>query len=298
MSRTDRPSTRVEFSDLETLDSNGIEGDSGPERRTRTSTRSSYVTADGVARMRSKLGERDMAVLRSLGRFRLMQTHQLQRLHFSDHTTLDSGARVTRRVLKRLHTRDLVLRLDRRIGGIRAGSAGLVHALSPLGHRVIGTTSRRRRKEPSLGFVAHTLATTEIASLVVERSALGVFDVLGFDPEPYCWRRYDGRVLKPDLFLRVADQRTELNWFIETDQGTEAAGTLRRKVADYETYWRSGVEQEREGVFPKVVFVVPDEPRRDHLVRVIAESATTPQLFEAVTFAGATDRLTDFGGTP
>ena len=294
MSRTDRLSARVESASADRPHSKGFEPDFGPERRTDTRTRSSYVTADRVARIRVELGERDLQVLRTIGRFRLVQTHQLQRLHFAGHASEQSGGRVTRRVLKRLHDRDLVHRLERRIGGIRAGSAGHVYALTPLGHRVIGTKSRRRRKEPSLGFVDHTLAATEVASLIGSGGSCEL-DVLSVNPEPYCWRRSGNQTLKPDLFVRVADDHTELSWFIEIDMGTEAAGTLRRKISDYESYWRSGVEQHREGVFPKVCFVVPDEKRRVHVARIVAESATATQLFDVVTFDRAIEHLTDFG---
>src|SRR5262245_59168837 len=97
------------------------------------------------ARLRAVLAElsgRDLAVLRSVAALRLMTTAQVQRLHFAEGSDL-TQARRARRCLERLHTHGLFTRLARRVGGVRAGSAGQLHTLSTNGRRLLGLPVHR-----------------------------------------------------------------------------------------------------------------------------------------------------------
>lgn len=47
--------------------------------------------------------------------------------------------------------------------------------------------------------------------------------------------------------------------------------TLRGKMDAYRLYWASGREQCEHGVFPLVLFLVPDRPRHELVARLIAE---------------------------
>src|ERR671917_1036586 len=123
----------------------------------RASTASLTALAD-------QLSERDQAILADLERTRVLTGAQLQRLHFTpnDH---DSRARDRRRVLQRLTDLDLVSTLDRRIGGIRAGSAGHIYTLAPLGRRLQAlqrgqqlTGRLRHLRTPGAPFLNHALA--------------------------------------------------------------------------------------------------------------------------------------------
>lgn len=251
--------------------------------------------------LRATLSERDLAVLSSLRRYRLMTVEQVQRLHFHTHASTETGQRVCRRTLLRLTERDLVARLERRIGGVRAGSAGHVHALSPLGHRLLDTTTRQRHREPSFAFVQHTLAITELATQLVTRAADAALDVLLLDPEPAAWRPFhDGATavtLKPDLALQLADDHYEASWFVEIDCGTESRPTLQRKCQTYDTYWRTGIEQREHGIFPQTLWIAPDESRA-RLIGSAIETATNvePALFAVTTGDRALDVLTDLSG--
>ena len=94
-----------------------------------------------------------------------MSAQQIQALHFPDaeHDNEQAATRARQRVLERLTRERLLIRLDRRIGGVRAGSAGFVLALGPVGQRVLATSGPRRRSyEPTLRFVDHTLAMTQL----------------------------------------------------------------------------------------------------------------------------------------
>lgn len=91
-----------------------------------------------------RISDRDYQILRSIAEHRFLTTHQIHALHFADHTTT-SGGRIARRTLARLRSLGLTDILERRIGGVRAGSAGLVHHLTDAGYRL--TDGRRRRTQ-------------------------------------------------------------------------------------------------------------------------------------------------------
>jgi len=221
-----------------------------------------YGTSRRLDEVRLALSTRDMAVLATLGRFHLATGQQLRRLHFVGHSGPEAAARATRRALRRLADLDLIDHLQRRIGGVRAGSSGLVWHLSRTGWRMLaqveGRTLPRRldTAEPSLRTCDHRLAVTEVAVQMHEAAAAKVCDVIVLDPEPSCWRTYlnagGGTVtLKPDLFAVTAQPKAEFEdvWFIEVDRATESKATILSKAAQYEAYRRSGREQQAQGVF-------------------------------------------------
>ena len=248
--------------------------------------------------LRDQLSPRDLSVLETVRRFRLATGDQLRRLHFRDHATPESGARVARRVLSRLAGHGLLVRLERRIGGIRAGSAGHIYAVTPLGHRVLGTAIRKRTTEPSFTFVKHTLAITELSTTLIELDAANQVDLLELQPEPAAWRTHRAglveTILKPDLFTKVADDEYELSWFIEIDCGTESRPTIQRKCHAYADYRRTGTEQDRHGIFPLVLWIAPDERRRTQLEQAIAgDRRIDPNLFVVTTSNKASEVVTD-----
>lgn len=115
-----------------------------------------------AARLRERLSERDMAMLRDLEDLRLLTGNQLRRLHFPDGDPTTQGRKV-RAALKRLSGLGVIVRLSRRVGGVRAGSEGFVVGLSGWGHAVLDldnpTPGRHRRViETKPAFQAHALA--------------------------------------------------------------------------------------------------------------------------------------------
>ena len=228
-------------------------------------------------RCRRRLSERDLAVLTSLRRFRYMTAPQIEELHFFGHATRLTAARTCRRVLERMTRVGLLWRLERRIGGIRAGSASFVYALAPLGQRIIDPNgeARLRYAEPSDEFLEHTLA---IAQLAVDLHRLSRttddVDLIAVDPEPDCWRRLtvglEGvRILKPDLSVSLRVGEFDYHWFVEVDLSTHSAATVVRKCRLYHSYWQNGVEQDRSGLFPRILFVTPSQRRASLIERSI-----------------------------
>ncbi len=246
-----------------------------------------YVSARGVAQIRERLSERDLAIIRQVAELRLMSARQIQEIHFPDveHENDAAAMRARQRVLGRLCRDRLLISLERRIGGIRAGSAGLVLALGPVGQRVLTDDGRRRRSyEPTLRFVDHTLA---IAQLIVDLSVAarrGWLDMLDAQAEPQSWRQFSGlggrRVLRPDAFLALGVGEYELRWFVEVDRSSESLPVVLRKCRLYADYYQSGTEQAGGGVFPRVCWVVPDEKRAERLRAAITRDRQLPgQLF-------------------
>lgn len=224
-----------------------------------------------LAAVLAELSGRDLAVLRSLAALGLMTTGQVQRLHFAEGSDL-TQARRARRCLERLHTHRLLARLTRRVGGVRAGSAGQLHTLSTNGRRLIGLPTRAGATsvtgEPAGPKVAHTLAVADLAVTLHEAHRAGVLDLVRFETEPTCWRTWTGpagetRHLRPDAFAIVARGQWEHLWFLEADMGTERPHRLRGKAALYRTYAQSGQEQERWGTSPLVAYLTNVPGRRD-----------------------------------
>jgi len=259
----------------------------------------SYVSAQGVTRLRSQLSERDLGILRQVAELRLMSARQIQAVHFppSEHLSELAAMRARQRVLMRLIRDGLLVALQRRIGGVRAGSAGLVLALGPLGQRVLRLEGARQRPyEPGGRFVDHTLAVSQLIVDVTVAGCGGQLDLLDWQVEPASWRAFGDlggrRVLRPDAFLALGVGEYELRWFIEIDRATESLPTVLRKCQLYAGYYQAGVEQSRSGVFPRVCWVVPDEARAERIERAIVRDGRLPDgLFVVTTGAQAVARL-------
>lgn len=248
-----------------------------------------------LARLQAGLSTRDWHILTDVNRFRLMTGKQLAHLHFQDS---DTGHRTSRRTLSRLNDRQLLARLQRRIGGLRAGSDGYVYALGPLGDRLLREGSPRRRvREVSDGFAKHTIGVTQLHVDLLVASREGGFTVLAVETEPQCWRRIEGLGgydwLKPDLAVVTATLEHEVHSFVELDLGTEHRGALLRKLTAYEAAYRAGAEAHRRGLFPQVVWLVPDPARLAVLDRLIrTTTGLTAELHRVALIADSVAALT------
>jgi hypothetical protein len=150
-------------------------------------------------------------------------------------------------------------------------------------------TGRIRVFEPSTTFLEHTLAVAEVVISLQEVSNNGQIKLLHLQAEPECWRSYLGssgetRWLKPDLAVITKSGGYEDHWFMEVDRATEPPNRVIGKCRQYEEYRRSDREQTKHGVFPAVVWVVPNERRRNQLRgRLASEVANDDRLFTVVT---------------
>jgi hypothetical protein len=276
----------------ETPTSRGAPGSASEHRSQRVSRRR-------LERIDADLSERERSILVDLDRFRFLTSSQVQVLHFRDHATEDAAARIRRRVLERLARYRVIEHLERRVGGIRAGSASYVWRVGVVGDRLLrrqrGDGGRSRRTEPSARHLDHCLAVAACHIQLVVAAREGQLDLLTTETEPNCWRRYLGaggvpEILKPDLYVLTASGEFEDHWFVEVDCATESLPSVLKKCTQYERYRRSGREQAQTGVYPRVVWVVPDLTRWQRLSNEIASTRSLDRdLFRITThddFAG------------
>ncbi|WP_280456411.1 replication-relaxation family protein [Nocardia cyriacigeorgica] len=248
-----------------------------------------------------QLSDRDVGILEDVERFRLLTTRQIQRLHFTaGHQTVAAATRATTRVLQRLRGHGLISTLTRRVGGVRQGSESLTWQLAASGDRLLRhlhrRAYRRRYREPSPDFIKHTLAVANLGVLLREAEQAGRIELSDIDVEGQAHRAFVGRhgakeTLKTDLHTVTAGEEYEHHWLIEADRGTEHDPHLARKLTAYQRYYKSGRYQAEHGVFPSVLWVVPDDKRAGQLERLIGSlNAGTSRLFEICTF----DRFIEF----
>jgi hypothetical protein len=225
-----------------------------------------YVSVGRLDELRERLSERDLALVHDVARLRLATSTQLERLHFAD-----VSAVVRRRVLGRLVQWRVLCTLERRVGGVRAGSAGLVFALDVAGQRLVSDERARRPRLPGVRHVRHVLAVAELYVNLMEAAHGGELRLEAFRAEPASWWP-DGRggVLKPDAYLAVSNSANVDHWWVEVDLATEHLPTLKRKLAVYLEFWRNG-QLGPEGVMPRVLVTVPDAERYSGVVRLIRQ---------------------------
>jgi hypothetical protein len=262
------------------------------------------LSAPALMSLAETLPERERQIVATVGQLRLVMGSQLERLHFNKTGKAASRERAARRTLAHLSEQHLLYRLGRRIGGVRAGSAGHIYSLGPIGKRLIaywqgqGLVRVRTVHEPGTAFVRHSLAVAEQYVQLIEAERSGHCELLAFDAEPTCWRTHQSRqgqrvTLKPDAYVRLGVGAYEQRSFLEVDCGSEGRAALTRKCSYYVSYYQTGLEQAEHGVFPRVVWATTNQARVRLLVDVCsALPAEYWQLFQVTLFAGAIDALT------
>ena len=251
------------------------------------------VRADHVEWVRGRLSERDWAIMGTLGLVRLATGYQLERLHFVG-LNADSGPVVRRRVLSRLVDWGVLTTGERRIGGIRAGSSGLIYALDTVGQRLLVTSdiTPRRPGLPGERFVAHVLDVAELYVGLVERQRLGQLRLSRFFAEPASWwpNRFGGW-LKPDAYVVLSAEAHDDAWWVEVDRATESLPTLQAKLTAYLDFAHGG-QSGPNGLVPRVLVTVPDDARLQTVTRLIQRlPAPAAELFAVARFDQATQFL-------
>lgn len=260
-----------------------------------------YVTAKVARELDRRLTERDRSITHSVLELRFMSAAQLARMHFAD-----ADPRAVRRSLLRLTRLDVLERLDRRVGGVRAGSAGFVYRLGLAGQRLalehgwISDRRCRRSRIPGTLFLKHALQVAELHVRLVEADRLGRVELLERSAEPACWRQFSSGIgaslLKPDSYVRLGIGDFEDSYFIEVDMGTEGSRALRSQLRAYASYYEAGIEQAEHGVFPRVLWLAPDERRKLAIQGCVKQlTPATRELFEVTQFNCVIEAITEGG---
>ena len=240
-----------------------------PERPARPhSTRAGRGRIGGVqlARMAEGLSHRDRQLLGSIAEHSYLSTKHIEGLWFGGRSTA-TAERLARRAMTRLERLGLVQPLERRVGGVRAGSSARIWQLSAAGRRLVADHGGAKRPhEPSPRLLAHALAVAD-ARVTMHQipDDMPTISTIEVQIEAAAWRRYlglggDRRLLQPDLAVTIHGQDDqgsfEDRWFIEVDCGTESLPTLLKKCRQYDDYRQSGDEQTAHDVFPRILWVM------------------------------------------
>lgn len=257
-----------------------------------------YLTSSRFEALKSTLSDLDCQIIADLYRLTTLSGDQLARLHFD---RSPSAKRLARYHLNRLTRIQVLTRLGRRIGGARAGSAGYIYRLGVAGQRLVNPDSSRhwQPKTPGESFLTHCLAVSElyVALRLAERG--GKFKLVTYCGEPDCWQSYHGPggahlVLKPDALVVIKSAGFEDHFFVEVDQASESTSRIAIKLKAYLAYYNSGRYQDAHGVFPLVLFVVPDSRRRRQIREVINRlSPDEGQLFGVTESHRAVETMSD-----
>ena len=248
-----------------------------------------------LAALNARLSRRERAAISILLEMRFLSTAQLERWVFDGATPL-ARARASRRGVAKLVELGLVRHLERRIGGVRAGSAGHINVLTALGLRLaaahgwITPEQAHRTREPGTQFVQHHFAVAEAHLRVLEARAHGELGLLARQAEPAAWREFTapggGQVtLKPDACFTIGPKSRPTTWLLEVDRATVGGSTLERKLSVYVDFSRSGQALADRGVTAKVLWLVPDRRRLDQLQQAFGRTpAAARPLFRAAIF--------------
>ncbi|WP_196804046.1 replication-relaxation family protein [Marmoricola sp. URHB0036] len=246
------------------------------------------------------LSPRDRAILRDLARVRLLTGAQLERLHFSGLTTGNARGSARRRSLGRLGRAGLVTTLPRRVGGVHAGSAGLIYTLDARAHRErplwdpesIGTDMARVRRPWAIGwmFIEHTLDVAEFYVRAREAEWAATLHLIGYDAEPASWFSAGNLTIKPDAYLAIEAAGWERHWWLEVDRATESLPTIRRKLSRYLALFQQG-SPGPAGVLPQVLVTAPVDRRVEQLRDIVTALAAPEGFITVSTFARAVELI-------
>lgn len=223
------------------------------------------LTAGALERLLDSLSDRDRSILVAVAQCRVLTGAQLSRLHFLT-IAAPSRDRIRRRVLERLVSLGVLATLDRRIGGVRSGSGGLVFALGVAGQRLLPLLAAeyavapqvraRRPWTPSERFLKHSLGVSELYVRLCERQRAGSLTLTRWAVESAAaYPNGFGGLMKPDASLLLQAGQVEDSWVVEHDRATVSPTTLRYKLLTYVDLANAG-QLGPDGVIPRVLVAV------------------------------------------
>jgi hypothetical protein len=184
--------------------------------------------------------------------------------------------------MTRLADLGLVMTLQRKIGGARAGSAGHIYTLTPAGHRYLAALTGQPnppphvKKSPTPGalFLTHALTISEVYVSLHEAARCHDVTVSTFTTEPACWCPLGhGNYLKPDAYCVLTTATHRDCWWLEIDQATESMPRITRKSRAYLDFLtHAGVGP--DDVPPRVLFTTPDTARTKTIKEITIKLST------------------------
>jgi len=247
----------------------------------------------------------EQSLLEALATVRAATVAQLTRAHVTEHQAPDpeTAGRTVRKNLVRLMAFGLVRRFINTARDRKIGPAGYVYVLTNVGARLAGrleALGQRQRKiwHPSQAAIDHWLSITDLYADLRAEAADGNLTIREFQVEGDAKRIYRDsygaeHLLRPDALVRLTSGDMQLSWFVEMDRATESPRRIADKCRRYRAYELTDLEYRQHGVFPGVVFIVPDEARARVIRRVITTQPSEARgLFWVTTKADAIKALT------
>lgn len=234
-------------------------------------------------------------ILQFLADARLATSSQLARLFFAESPTHRSQIRRSNLATKQLKEAGLIYHQPRKIGGWTRGSSSYIWSLTYKGWKKLKEVNSsislrfRNRVDFSQNHVEHTLAITEIFVELKELERLGKIKLEEFHYEPKSWRYYSdiggsSLVLKPDAFAKIKVGEYEDFYFFELDRSSESLTRIVNTCKKYIHYYNTGIEQRVNDIFPFVLWIVPDERRKENISNAIHLKLNNFwQMFQVVT---------------
>lgn len=212
--------------------------------------------------------DRDRQIVHEVSRFGQLSSGQIFEILFH-------GAKSKTRLhdaLKRLGKAGFLSTIERRpVGGTGAGSGPVVYQLGTKGRKYFG----RDKGYPYRSIHPHTLAIADTAIGIKRLERQGSIEVIGMTTEPDTWKIIAGADLRPDLYVELGfpSKGISLSLWIEVDMGTERQKKLKEKLA---SYWHARQHATRDdiSVFPRILFLVPDDERLKELTWLIDSGPT------------------------
>lgn len=233
-----------------------------------------YVTRSRVEAVRAQLNSRQIAAVADVGRLGIVTGRQIQRLHYGPSA---AAGRLARKQTGQLVHWRVLSRLGRIDRAGRPGTHGYVYGAGIVGQRLLdpGRSRYYPRWTPRPSFMRHALAVSELYVSLREAEKTGPLELVAYDTEPRCWRRFFGpggarSLLKPDALAVVGLGESEYRYFVEMDCATEHRPQIVAKAKTYIRYWQSGREQAEIGIFPYVLWVTPDVERSTILTEALS----------------------------
>lgn len=237
---------------------------------------------------------RDTSALLLIACYRYLTRIQLQDflLGATDWTLLSREV-ITRRILQRLISLNLVAATPRLVGGPGGGSTGVAYYLTASGDQLAASLEpgQPSRKPTSKGtfLMHHAIATADVALAFRRAAARRGDEILEWECDWKAALRVGSALVVPDARLVYATAEHELEALIEIDIGTEGTRFFARKIARYVELFRGGTWRERFPIWPLVLTITPSQQRATALKRA------TEVLIERQSDATRLIKQTEFG---
>lgn len=241
-----------------------------------------------------KLSDVQLSILKLLKDCRYASTRQLADLYFANSHSPRTATRRANLATKTLFETGYITHLKRRIGGRRSGSGSYVWSITKTGLKHLRLNDPqiqvrfRNRYEPTAHHLEHTLGITQVYVELKKLERLGKIELEAFSFEPASHRSFakftQNVILKPDAYTKlVVGNEEEFIFFLELDKDTESLNRIVNQCKKYIQYFNTGIEQRETGIFPQVVWVVPDRKRQTAIENRIQEEINSYwTLFEVI----------------